>query len=217
MLQKTPLAVILNGLFRYRFLWYAVLLIPAFVFRDYSPDNELKYLSIAQEALQNGTWFTFYNHGQAYADKPPLFFWLIMLSKLAAGRYYLWLIGLFSLLPALGILAVMNRWFLRYGVRHRPVVSEILLLTTVLFTASALVVRMDMLMTFFIVLSLYTFFRLYRPVGSIPSRWWLPIWIFGAVFTKGPMGFLIPVLSMLAFSGLQKDFRSLWRIMGWKS
>ncbi|MDD2251218.1 MAG: glycosyl transferase, partial [Candidatus Cloacimonetes bacterium] len=81
---------------RYRYLYYLLLLIPAFIFRDFTPANELKYISIADEALQSGTWFTFYNHGEIYADKPPLFFWLIMLSKLITGGYHMWLIGLFS-------------------------------------------------------------------------------------------------------------------------
>lgn len=85
-----------------RYLSYILLLLPVFIFRDYTPANELKYISIADEAIRNNTWFTFYNHGEVYADKPPLFFWLIMLARSIAGEYYIWIIGLFSLLPAMG-------------------------------------------------------------------------------------------------------------------
>lgn len=39
---------------RYRYLYYILLLIPAFLFRDYTPTNELKYISREQiaEALK---------------------------------------------------------------------------------------------------------------------------------------------------------------------
>ena len=64
-------------------------LLPILLFRDYTPDNELRYLSIADEALRNGTFFTFTNHGIPYADKPPLYFWLIMFGKFLFGKHYM--------------------------------------------------------------------------------------------------------------------------------
>lgn len=44
--------------------------------RDYTPNNELRYLSIIDEALRNGNFFTFTLDGEIYADKPPLSFCL---------------------------------------------------------------------------------------------------------------------------------------------
>ena len=51
---------------------------PVLALRDFSPANELRYLSIADEALADGHWFAFSNHGEPYADKPPLYFWIVM-------------------------------------------------------------------------------------------------------------------------------------------
>ncbi|MFT3738650.1 MAG: hypothetical protein QM786_07810 [Breznakibacter sp.] len=212
-MQKTQL---LNPDSPFRYLVYLVLLFPVFIFRDYTPDNELKYISIAGEALKNHTWFTFYNHGEIYADKPPLFFWLIMASRLLTGSYPMWLIGLFSLLPAIGILAVMDRWFRNSGINHNPAMSNLLLLTTAIFAGSALVVRMDMLMTLFIVLSLYTFFRIYKDEHMQMEKILLPVYIFLAIFSKGPMGFLIPVVSITAFLLVKKEIPSFGRYLGWK-
>ena len=56
---------------RYLLLFIAVL--PLFIFRDLTRNNELRYLSIADEAIRDGHLFAFYNHGVAYADKPPLY------------------------------------------------------------------------------------------------------------------------------------------------
>lgn len=43
-------------------------LLPVILFRDFTPSNELRYLSIADEAMRNHTFFAFTNHGVLYAD-----------------------------------------------------------------------------------------------------------------------------------------------------
>ena len=59
-----------------KFLPFLLLLavLPVLIFRDYTPSNELRYLSIVDEALRNGDIFTFTNHGIQYADKPSFVF-----------------------------------------------------------------------------------------------------------------------------------------------
>ena len=51
-----------------KFLPFLLLLavLPVLIFRDYTPSNELRYLSIVDEALRNGDIFTFTNHGIQY-------------------------------------------------------------------------------------------------------------------------------------------------------
>ena len=43
----------------YYFLIVLVALLPVMIFRDFTPSNELRYLSIADEAIRNITFFTF--------------------------------------------------------------------------------------------------------------------------------------------------------------
>ena len=159
-----------------RHLLIAAALIAPFLLRDYTLNNELKYISIAEEALRDGTWFSFYNHGEAYADKPPLYLWIVMLSKLIFGSYQMWFIALASVLPVAGILAVMGRWVREEMPSFDPKAADVMLATTGMFLGSALVLRMDMLMCFFIVLAIYTFWRLYRGTGHSYHRWLLPVW-----------------------------------------
>ena len=87
-----------------------IALLPLLSLRDYTVGNELRYLSIADEALRNGTFFAFTNHGTFYADKPPLYFWIIMLGKWLFGQHYMWFISLFSYIPAMVIACIMDRW-----------------------------------------------------------------------------------------------------------
>ena len=55
----------------------AVAILPLFFLRDFTPKNELKYIEIAKTMANNGQYFTLYDNGVAYTDKPPFFFWII--------------------------------------------------------------------------------------------------------------------------------------------
>ena len=74
-------------IYKYRYLLYILALIPMFLTRDFTRNNELRYLSIADEAIRNGNIFTFTNHGVHYADKPPLYLWIVMAGKLLFGTH----------------------------------------------------------------------------------------------------------------------------------
>ena len=62
-----------------------------------------------------------------------------------------------------------------------------MLMSSAYFVASSVVVRMDMLMSLFITLALYTFWQIYCGQGKPVHRWLLPTFLFLAVFTKGPL------------------------------
>lgn len=187
--------------------WKYVLLLIAFIpllyFRDFTPNNELKYLSIADEAIQNKTFLTFYNHGQIYADKPPLYFWIIMAGKSLLGFHSMLFISLFSLLPALLILYILNRWLSPYTDKKFTDMQS----------------HADHLRPFhgighgitygyadvpFILLALHTFYKIYIGQASPRDKTLLPVYIFMALFTKGPVGLLLPLVSISVFLLLQK-------------
>lgn len=84
-----------------RYILLLLLVLPVLFLRDFTPNNELKYLSIADEALRDGHLFAFYHQGEAYADKPPLYFWFIMLCKWIFGEYHMIVLSLLSIIPAL--------------------------------------------------------------------------------------------------------------------
>ena len=199
----------------------ALCLLPAMALRDYSPSNELRYLSIADEALREGHFFAFTNHGADYADKPPLFLWLLMLSRLIFGGFNTLALELpLSFLPFCGCLVVCDR-FLGTVLKQRSacerIADSLLTGTSLLTLAQAAVLRMDMLMTFFILLALFSFWRLYTGEGNTRrERWQLPLWVFLALFTKGPVGLLMPVLSIFAFLAASRRLKDIGRYLGWR-
>lgn len=209
---------------RYLLLFIAVL--PLFIFRDYTRANELRYLSIADEALREGHIFTFYNHGAAYADKPPLYLWLVMLGRMIFGGNSAGLMtfmSLFSVVPALFILWIMNRW-VRQFVANVPArrAGQLMLYTSVYFIGSAVVLRMDMLMCLFIVLALRIFWRIYSGVSDseghlLRDKLLFPLWVFLAVFTKGPVGILVPLVTVIVFLVIKRDWRKIGTYWGWRT
>ena len=62
----------------------AVLLYPTLDFKLLEPD-EGRYAQIPREMLESGEWVVPQLQGQPYLDKPPLLYWLIMMSYSTFG------------------------------------------------------------------------------------------------------------------------------------
>lgn len=190
---------------------------PVMALRDVTPSNELRYLSIADEALQDGHLFAFANHGEPYADKPPLYFWIIMLCRLVFGRHSIFILSLFSFIPAVVTAFVMDRW--AFGnvsdtTPKRRSTMALMLMTTFYWLGLTVFLRMDMLMTMFIVLALWSWHR-DRP-------WLFALYTFLALFTKGPVGILMPPVVILTYilscRRRAKDHPRMhaFRFLGWR-
>ncbi len=202
----------------YLYILPILMLLPVFLLRDYTVDNELRYLSIADEALRDGSLFAFHNHGAAYADKPPLYFWFMMAFRSLTGTHCMALIGLLTIVPAIVIMYIMNLWCFGRGAAATRIAPPMLaLLTCVMFAGGTVVLRMDMLMTMFIVLALYSFWKIYTKKESKADRFLLPVWIFLAVFSKGAVGILMPVTVIVAFLVLERKTGTTGRYLGWRT
>ena len=201
------------------FLFVLAAVLPVIILRDFTPSNELRYLSIADEALANGTFFTFTNQGMPYADKPPLYLWIVMLGKWLFGKHVMWFLSLFSLIPAFVIASVMSHWTLPRILRAEwQTTAQLLLLTSGLFLGMAVVLRMDMLMCMFIVLAIHTFYKMEKGEGDRQRLGWLfPIYVFLALFTKGPVGILVPLTGILTYLLVTRRIRTFGVYWGWKT
>ena len=194
------------------------------ILRDFTPNNELRYLSIVDEALVNGDVFTFTNQGEIYADKPPLYFWLMMLGKVILNGHHMWFLSMLSFIPALVVLITMTKWMYtsnkgieEFENSENENSSILILMTSGLFLGLAIFVRMDMLMLMFITLSLYTFYKIYKGESRPRDTYLFPIYLFLALFSKGPFGILIPLLSTTLFLLFTKKIHTFGKYWGWKS
>lgn len=194
-----------------------IALLPIIIFRDFTPSNELRYLSIADESLSTGRWWAFTNHGIPYADKPPLYLWCVMIGKWLLGSHQMWFLSLFSIIPAFVIGIVMFRWTRVEFNADFPSAALLMLFSCGLFAGMMFTLRMDMLMTMFIVLAFHQFrkLELSETSPSIGARFLFALWIFLAVFSKGPMGILIPLVATTVWLILTRRMRLWTRAWGW--
>lgn len=198
-------------------LMVLVAVLPIIIFRDYTPSNELRYLSIADESLATGRWWAFTNHGVPYADKPPLYLWCIIVGKWLFGSHIMWFYALFSIIPAFVIAVVMYRWTREVLDPAFQPSGLMMLFTCGLFAGMVFTLRMDMLMTMFIVLALRSYRKLETSEEKphMRKRLLFALWIFLAVFSKGPMGILIPLAATAVWALLTRRMHLWTRAWGW--
>lgn len=200
------------------YLFVLTALLPIIVLRDYTISNELRYLSIAEEALRDGHFFTFYNHGEIYADKPPLYFWFLMACKGLFGSFKMWVLSLGSLIPAFVICEVMDRWVASYVSWRSRQMGKLMLLSSCFFTVLMVTLRMDMLMCMFIVLALRECYRMTEhPNDAIRAQWLFPLYIFLALFSKGLVGLAMPLVTAVCYLLIIRRPGLILKALGWRT
>lgn len=186
-----------------------IVMVSIYFQRDMTPGNELKYMSIVDDAISKNNYFVFYNQGVAYADKPPLYFWIIMLIKKIFGYYSTVGIGLFSIIPAIITSFSMKNLTKDYLDKEEGFLAIGILLTTTLFLGMSLTLRMDILMTMFIVLTLELFYKIYQRKNKSYHIYLMYLYIFLGVFTKGPVGIIFPIITIGLFLFREKKLKLL--------
>jgi 4-amino-4-deoxy-L-arabinose transferase-like glycosyltransferase len=88
-------------------LWL-LLLLPLLAVLPPVPIDETRYLSIAWEMRQTGSWVTLHLNGMPYFDKPPLLFWLLNASWSVLGMS-LWSSRVLVMLCGVACVALCER------------------------------------------------------------------------------------------------------------
>jgi 4-amino-4-deoxy-L-arabinose transferase-like glycosyltransferase len=188
-----------------------VLLYPCMSFPLFEPD-EGRYAQIPREMLMAGEWIVPTLQGGAYLDKPPLFYWLVMLSYSLFGFSD----GAARLIPALAMHATVLATYMlgRRIIGERPAFWGALLLTvSPLFLGVGRLLVLDGLLTLWVTLAILA---AYLAQGKQPARsasdgvsyagspvawasgWWCvaaPACALG-VLTKGPIALVLVMMPL---------------------
>ncbi len=183
----------------------------------WNPD-EPRYGQVAREMVQGGDWILMHFNGKTYADKPPLFFWLIGLSSYLWGGFTSFAVRFPSAL--FGTLTVVLTFILGkrlYGLRT-GFLSGIILATSLEFAYLSTRANIDATLVFFTTASLICFFQWDRfrngerdQQGTIKrlSIYGFYVGMALATLTKGPVGFLLPLLVSLVYLAIQRDWKGM--------
>ncbi len=174
--------------------------------------DEGRNAEVAREMLASGDFITPHFNSLAYLDKPVVYFWMVAASFRLWGLTE-WAARFPSALMALGTMVLA--WFLarRMFGDSTGLRAGIVLATTPLVIAYARWVIFDMTLAFLVTVTMTSF---WFAEASGYRRPWLDALMFAAMgvatITKGPVGFLLPLLSIMVFQALRGRFRELKRL-----
>jgi 4-amino-4-deoxy-L-arabinose transferase-like glycosyltransferase len=181
----------------------------------WAPD-EPRYLQVAEEmrALPDGAASAVVPHlnGRPYDQKPPLYFWLAALAGSPAGRMTEATARLPSAVAGVALVALTLALGTRLFGGRTGLLGAALLLTTFEFAHLARRIQLDVVLAFFETAALALFWRIDRGIGRrVPQAAALHLCLGLGVLTKGPVGFLVPVLAMAGYLAWEGRLRSLPR------
>ena len=186
--------------------------------RDFWRPDEPRYGAIAEEmrSFVHG-WrglVLLHQHGEAYTQKPPLFFWLASLAGAPGGRVTEAAARLPSALGGFASLLAVA-WLGRAMFRPRVgVLAAALLLAVPSWLQLARSARLDALLTCFVSLAFAAAWRLDRRLGDERrDRLLLHAAIGLGVLTKGPVALLLPLLGVVAYLAWERRLSELRRFV----
>ena len=198
------------------FVLSGALLYPCVSFHLFEPD-EGRYAQIPREMLTAGVWVVPTLQGEAYLDKPPLFYWLVMISYSIFGFSD----GAARLVPALAMHgAIMATYLLgRRAVGEREAFWGALLLTvSPIFLGVGRLLVLDGLLTQWVTMALLAAYVAQADDRLKAGCWLLAAMASGlAVLTKGPVALvlvLVPLCTLRWLTSSAPITRRAWVTFG---
>lgn len=178
--------------------------------RDLWDPDETRYAVIAREMRESGNWVLPLLNGDVYAEKPPLFFWLVNLSTFIFGEDSELVNRLPSALAGLFTILLTFLFGERLFNTRTGFLSGLVLATCFFFPQISRWMMLDSLFTLFFLLTLYCFCLGYEKEEGRREYYLLAGLFVGlGVLTKGPIAYLtIPIF--MIFSFLQKEVKKFW-------
>ena len=174
--------------------------------------DEGRNAEVAREMLTSGNWITPYYDGLPYLDKPAVFFCLVASSFKLAGLHE-WSARVPSAL--MGLCLLLLSWFLarRMFGDSTAVRAGVITATAPLVMVFSRLVIFDMTLAFLVTLAMVSFWFAETAEFRRPGLDILMFMAMGlATITKGPVGFLLPLLSIMIYQALRGKLRELKRL-----
>lgn len=172
--------------------------------------DEGRNAEVAREMVVTHDWITPHYDGLPYLDKPVVLFWMIAAAFRALGMSA-WSARLPEALAALA--AVLLAWAMgrRMFDDRVGILAGIILATSPLFFGFARTVIFDMPLTLLVIISLFCFWlNRRRNCQRLDALAFAAMGV-GAI-TKGPVGFLLPLFTLVVYYALAGRFRELRKV-----
>ncbi|HHT9124803.1 MAG TPA: phospholipid carrier-dependent glycosyltransferase [Candidatus Brocadiia bacterium] len=206
--------------------------------RDLWAPDEPTYAQVAREMWISKDFILPHLNGEIYSQKPPLLFWLIILFSLPFGDVTELSARLPSALAGIGCMLATFSMGRRFVSNRVGYLAALILPTSALFLWMSHRVAFDVVLTFFVIMSLIYFLKGQdrlkaeggTPQGGMDKQglsvsgghgqtslsmppsaffWLFYVFLALAVLTKGPAGFIPTFITILLYLAVQKKLRLL--------
>jgi len=161
---------------------------------DFYTKGEPREASVAVSMIEKNQWILPEVYADEIAYKPPLMHWLTAVFSLPEGKVTPFSARLPSALSFLGLVICSFMFFGRNLKMQEAFLTALILLTAFETHRSAMTARVDMLLTFLIVLVLTLLYRWEEDKQLNGFPFFIPIIMSLAVLAKGPVGIVLPLL-----------------------
>lgn len=165
---------------------------------------EARYALVAREMMEGGHWILPHLGGQLYPDKPPLLFWSVALLSSLTSAVSEWTARLPSALAAVGVCLVTWRIGTQLFSSTAGLLAALSLATSAGFFWSGRQALPDMLLTLWTTSAYWALWRWImakRPIAAPLAGVCLGL----ATLSKGPVGLLLPTLTIAVYLVVQPD------------
>ncbi|MBN2108137.1 MAG: glycosyltransferase family 39 protein [Deltaproteobacteria bacterium] len=168
--------------------------------------DEPRYAQIAREMRETGQYIVPHLNAEMYPDKPPLFFWLMALSAVPSGDVSAFEARLPSVLAGLGLILLTYMFAARLFDPGTGLLAAGVLFCCEQFFSTTTSAHFDTILAFWTTLSLLLLYIGYTRAEK-GKKYMLGGYIAmgAALLTKGPVGLVIPLASMLLFVLARKE------------
>ncbi|WP_246237954.1 ArnT family glycosyltransferase [Pseudomonas akapageensis] len=180
--------------------------------------NEARRAISAREMHASGQWLLPYMNGDLYLSKPPLFYWLELISSQLLGSVSEWSVRLPSAVFATVCCLAVYRFGVKLAGRQVGMYAVIFLAANAGFSLFARRAEIEMALTGMVFVAVYAAWQFLFQQGS---RAWalLSYALLGfGLLTKGPVTLLWVIVPILVYALLTRDSRAkayLSYIPGW--
>jgi len=174
--------------------------------------DEGRNAEVAREMLTSGEWIVPHYDGMTYLDKPLVFFVMVALS-LKLGGVGEWAARAPS--AVMGLFLLTLAWLLarRMFGQSAALRAVVVIATAPLVVVFSRLVIFDMTLAFFITLAMVGFWFAQASDFQHPG---LDILMFASMgfgtLTKGPIGILLPLISIAVYEAVRGEWRELKRL-----
>jgi 4-amino-4-deoxy-L-arabinose transferase-like glycosyltransferase len=174
--------------------------------------DEGRNAEVAREMLVSGDWITPHYNSFPYLDKPAVFFWMVASSFKVAGVSE-WSARLPSALMGLCLLLLSSFLARRMFGDAAALRAGVIVATAPLVMAFSRLVIFDITLAFFITLAMFCYWFAEATEFRHPAPDLLMFLAMGlATITKGPVGLLVPLLSITVYQAVRGKLGELKRL-----